>query len=343
MMTSHAAASADDLIALSKVCFWAGDENAANAILFLQSLVECVGRGSEVAMIKHEDIRLTTIQETQEWNMLKISCGVRKPCTVYYVTHYEEFGDRSAFERLNTNLGGRVTRNLHTIFDYLKGTTSNDKKVGRVLSGWTITNCRGEIAGGESVRNSSACYRRLKSKVDKLLATLTSGASIDERGKHQTSAVTNIPNVTNLPRNLQGLRVIQLFQDWHIHNYPGQYQSASEKNVKVFSNMKRAMEYFDLFLKEIAPTRPTNAELNRDYLTCLQTIANEAMCRILADGWVVDAHITVTSFVQVFSKLPAEELKRLPLGPNVEQGRQFLQQEYKRKASMNKKRKATTA
>ncbi|KAG9408383.1 hypothetical protein AC1031_021622 [Aphanomyces cochlioides] len=87
MMTPHAAASADDLIALSKVCFCAGDENAANAILFLQSLVQCVGRGSEVAMIKHEDIRLTTIQETQEWNMLKISCGVRKPGTVYYVTY----------------------------------------------------------------------------------------------------------------------------------------------------------------------------------------------------------------------------------------------------------------
>ncbi|KAG9402842.1 hypothetical protein AC1031_006384 [Aphanomyces cochlioides] len=36
--------------------------------------------------------------------------------------------------------------------------------------------------------------------------------------------------------------------------------------------MKRAMEYFDLFLKEIVPTRPANAELNRDYLKCLQTI-----------------------------------------------------------------------
>ncbi|KAG9408371.1 hypothetical protein AC1031_021613 [Aphanomyces cochlioides] len=148
--------------------------------------------------------------------------------------------------------------------------------------------------------------------------------------------MVTIENVINLPRNLQGLR-------WHIHNYHSQYQSASEKNVKVFSNMKRAMENFQLFLKENVPTRPMNAELNRDYLKCLQTIANEAMCSILANGWVADGHITVTSFVQVFSKLTAEDLKRLPLGPNAEQGELFFEQEYKRKNSVSKKRKTTTA
>ncbi|KAG9403372.1 hypothetical protein AC1031_006018 [Aphanomyces cochlioides] len=94
MMTPHAAASADDLIALSKVCYWAGDENAANAVLFLQSLVQCVGRGSDVAMNKHDDIRLAPVQETQQLNILKIRLWRQKtsheqvPGLQYTVRHF---------------------------------------------------------------------------------------------------------------------------------------------------------------------------------------------------------------------------------------------------------------
>jgi hypothetical protein len=63
LVNPHSAATAEDRAALATVCFWSNNKKGGYFLHFTNSMVHCVGRGSEIAATRVSNVKTVMCDE----------------------------------------------------------------------------------------------------------------------------------------------------------------------------------------------------------------------------------------------------------------------------------------